>query len=84
MIQDQGPRVAPGDQKQCPRCRTTMFLGRIMAKFGPLPELRTYKCPACRCMVEDEIEPGGRRLFTRRIVEGLPDYVGSKRPTAPC
>ena len=77
MIQAE-ERLANCDQKQCPRCTTVMFLERELPKFGPLPELRTYKCPECRCMVEDEIGPGGRRLFTRRIVEGLPDYFGSK------
>jgi hypothetical protein len=66
------------DQKQCPRCMTMMLLERILAKFGPLPELHTYRCPECRCVVEEEIGPEGRTLSTRRVIDGLPDYVVSK------
>jgi hypothetical protein len=71
------------DQKQCPRCITMMLLERILAKFGPLPELRTYRCPECHCVVEEEIGPQGRTLSARRITEGLSDYVVSKRVAVP-
>ena len=69
------------DQKHCPRCTTMMFLERVMAKFGPLPELRRYKCPNCRCAVEEEIGRGGRVLYTREVAEGPPDWPSvGKRP----
>ena len=43
-------------QKYCPKCNTMMVLERIAPKFGPLPELRTYKCLQCGCMVEEDID----------------------------
>ena len=49
-------RPAGDGQKYCPRCTTMMVLERIAPKFGPLPELRTYKCLECRCVVEEDIE----------------------------
>ena len=41
--------------KYCPRCRTLMMLERVAPKFGPLPELRTYKCLQCGCVIEEDI-----------------------------
>ena len=40
--------------KYCPRCRTLMVLARVAPKFGPLPELRTYKCLECGCVIEED------------------------------
>lgn len=51
------PAIRPGDgQKYCPRCTTMMVLERVPPRFGPLPELRTYKCLQCGCVVEQDIE----------------------------
>jgi len=33
-----------------------MVLHRVKPKLGPLPELRTYKCLRCGCMVEEDID----------------------------
>jgi hypothetical protein len=43
-------------QKYCPRCATMMVLERVAPRFGPLPELRTYKCLHCGCVVEEDID----------------------------
>jgi hypothetical protein len=43
-------------QKYCPRCTTILALERVLPKFGPLPELRTYKCLRCGCVVEEDVE----------------------------
>jgi hypothetical protein len=40
--------------KYCPRCRALMVLARVAPKFGPLPELRTYKCLQCGCAIEED------------------------------
>ena len=64
-----------GDLKPCPRCGTTMFLSTIMAEFGPLPELRRYRCPECRCVVEEEIDRGGRTLSPIKFA-GLAYWLG--------
>jgi predicted nucleic-acid-binding Zn-ribbon protein len=68
------------DFKQCPRCGTTMLLERIMAKFGPLPETRRYKCPECRCVAEEEIDRAGSLLSAIRFT-GLADWLGTRRVT---
>jgi len=47
------------DLKQCPRCGTTMLLQYMIAKCGSLPETRRYRCPICRCVVEEEIDRDG-------------------------
>lgn len=41
--------------KYCPRCRTLMVLARVAPKFGPLPELHTYKCLTCGCVIEQDV-----------------------------
>src|SRR5262245_25352816 len=41
--------------KYCPRCKTLMVLARVAPKFGPLPELRTYKCLQCGCAMKENI-----------------------------
>jgi hypothetical protein len=66
------------DLKQCPRCRTTMFLDQVMAKFGPLPETRRYRCPECHVVVEEEIDRDGHPLSAIRFV-GLADWLGIRR-----
>jgi hypothetical protein len=66
------------DLKQCPRCDTTMLLDQIMAKFGPLPETRRYRCPECHCVVEEEIDRNGHPLSAIKFA-GLPDWLGTRR-----
>jgi hypothetical protein len=44
-----------GPHKYCPRCRMLMVLARVAPKFGPLPELRTYKCLKCNCVIEEDV-----------------------------
>jgi RNase P subunit RPR2 len=43
-------------QKYCSRCAAMMVLVRVAPRFGSLPELRTYKCLRCGCVVEEDIE----------------------------
>jgi hypothetical protein len=50
-----GNRGTGNGLKYCPRCTTVLVLQRITPKLGPLPELRTYKCLQCGCVVEEEI-----------------------------
>jgi hypothetical protein len=33
-----------------------MVLVRVAPKFGPLPEVRTYKCVQCGRIVEEDID----------------------------
>ena len=42
--------------KYCPRCTTMMVLDRVAPKFARLPELRSYKCLECGCVVKEEIQ----------------------------
>jgi hypothetical protein len=42
--------------KYRPRCGTLMVLARVAPKFGPLPELHTYKCLQCGCGIEEEVD----------------------------
>jgi hypothetical protein len=44
------------EPKYCSRCATMMVLVRVAPQFGPLAELRTYKCLQCGCVVEEDIE----------------------------
>jgi len=55
MMKSPARRPAGDAQKCCPRCTAMMVLERVAPKFGPLPELRTYKCLRCACVVEDDI-----------------------------
>jgi hypothetical protein len=43
-------------QKSCPKCTSMMVLERVAPKFGPLPELRTYKCLQCSCVIKEEVD----------------------------
>jgi hypothetical protein len=52
-IKQTGPGKAE-PHKYCPRCRILMVLARVAPKFGPLPELRTYKCLQCGCVIEED------------------------------
>jgi hypothetical protein len=56
MTKSPATRPAGDGQKYCPRCTTMMVLERVAPKFGPLPEMRTYKCLQCGCVVEEDIE----------------------------
>ena len=51
-----------------------MALEQIMAKFGPLPESRRYRCPKCRCVVEEEI---GRDGYPLQFF-GLANWPGAR------
>ena len=42
--------------KYCPKCTTLMVLERVAPAFGPLPELRTYKCLRCGCVIDEDVE----------------------------
>ena len=41
--------------KYCPKCLTLMVLERVAPAFGPLPELRTYKCLHCGCVIDEDV-----------------------------
>jgi len=66
------------DLKRCPRCSETMFLYHIMPKFGPVPETWKYRCPECRCVVEEDIDEDGHRLSAIKFA-GLVDWMGTRR-----
>jgi ribosomal protein S27AE len=66
------------DLKECPRCGTTMLLQHMIAKFGDLPETRRYRCPTCRCVVEEEIDGNGRSLSAIKFA-GLANWAGTRR-----
>jgi len=55
-----------------------MFLGKIMARFGPLPETRRYHCPECRRVLEEEVDRDGRMLSAIKLA-GLIDWLGTGR-----
>jgi len=42
-------------RKYCAKCATLMVLERLMPKFGPLPEIRLYRCLRCGDMVEETL-----------------------------
>jgi len=66
------------DQKPCPRCGTAMFLAKIMGEFGPLPETRRYRCPECRCVVEEGIDRDKHRSSAIK----LPAWLSGWGPVA--
>ena len=41
--------------KYCAKCAVLMVLERIMPKFGPLPEIRSYRCLRCGSMVDETL-----------------------------
>lgn len=41
--------------KYCPTCAVLMVLERVMPSFGPLPEIRIYKCLRCGSVVDETI-----------------------------
>jgi hypothetical protein len=43
------------NHKYCPKCAALMVLERVMPSFGPLPEIRIYKCLRCGNMVDETI-----------------------------
>jgi hypothetical protein len=52
-------QAGPGkgvSHKYCPKCTTLMVLERVMPAFGPLPELRSYKCLRCGCVIDEDVE----------------------------
>jgi len=44
------------NHKYCPMCSVLMVLERVLPGFGPLPEIRIYKCLRCGSMVEETID----------------------------
>jgi hypothetical protein len=42
-------------RKYCAKCAALMVLERVMPRFGPLPEIRIYKCLRCRSMVDETL-----------------------------
>ena len=54
MDKQAGPgKIIP--HKYCPKCMTLMVLERVVPEFGPLPELRTYKCLRCGCVIDEDV-----------------------------
>jgi hypothetical protein len=52
---DEMERPRSGALKYCSQCTTMMVLVRVAPKFGPLPEVRTYKCVQCGRVVEEDV-----------------------------
>jgi hypothetical protein len=42
-------------RKYCAKCAALMVLERVMPTFGPLPEIRLYKCLRCGSMVDETV-----------------------------
>jgi hypothetical protein len=42
-------------RKYCAKCAALMVLERLMPKFGPLPEIRLYRCLRCGGMVDETL-----------------------------
>jgi hypothetical protein len=55
-----------------------MFLEHVREKFGLLPETRGYRCPECRCVLEEEVDRNGQPVSAIKF-EGLADWLGSRR-----
>jgi hypothetical protein len=41
--------------KYCAKCAALMVLERVMPTFGPLPEIRLYRCLRCGSMVDENL-----------------------------
>jgi hypothetical protein len=74
MIHSSG--VHPRDL--CPRCGTAMVLVHIMAKFGPLPETRRYRCTECPCVLDEELDRDGHPLSAIKFAS-LAEWLGTRR-----
>ena len=59
--------VSERELKRCGKCGRPMVLERVVPKFGPLPEVQTYKCLWCGNIVavEDENSVPDRRPIPR-------------------
>jgi len=55
MTERQPPYGKGETHKYCPRCAALMVLERVMPTFGPLPEIRIYKCLRCGSVVDETI-----------------------------
>ena len=55
MGEKQTDRGSGEPRKYCAKCATLMVLERLMPKFGPLPEIRLYRCLRCGDMVEETL-----------------------------
>ena len=53
-----GKGAPPGKgeaHKYCPKCAALMVIERVTPEFGPLPEMRIYKCLRCASVVDETI-----------------------------
>ena len=55
MTDKQAARANGETHKYCPKCAALMVLERVMPSFGPLPEIRIYKCLRCGSVVDETI-----------------------------
>jgi hypothetical protein len=55
MAEKQGDRGSGETRKYCAQCAALMVLERLMPKFGPLPEIRIYKCLRCGSVVDETL-----------------------------
>jgi hypothetical protein len=55
MTDKQVAQGKDGTHKYCPKCAVLMVLERVMPSFGPLPEIRIYKCLRCASVVDETI-----------------------------
>jgi hypothetical protein len=42
-------------RKYCAKCAALMMIERVMPRFGPLPEIRIYKCLRCGSTVDETL-----------------------------
>jgi hypothetical protein len=56
LMTDKEVPLSKGEtHKYCPKCAALVVLERVMPSFGPLPEIRIYKCLSCGSMVDETI-----------------------------
>jgi len=56
MADRQVGRGSDEPRKYCAKCAVLMVIERIMPRFGPLPEIRLYRCLRCGGMLEETID----------------------------
>ena len=55
MESEQADRSSGEARKYCAKCAALMVLERLMPKFGPLPEIRMYRCLRCGSVVDETL-----------------------------
>ena len=55
MAEKQTDHAGGEIRKYCAKCATLMVLERVLPRFGPLPEIRLYKCLRCGSMVDETL-----------------------------